>query len=87
MLRPTNESYQQMNGILTRIGDALAIPRNQHGNRHVIKEIPIQEGPINNNNPKNDVNIPVWIVNDKEKLNPILVNRNQNAYEVLANMQ
>ena len=36
MLRTTNESYQQMNGILTRIGDALVIPRNQPGNRHII---------------------------------------------------
>ena len=41
MLRTTNESYHQMNGILTWIGDALAIPRNQPGNRHVIQEIPI----------------------------------------------
>jgi len=36
MLRTTNESYQQMNDILTRIGDALFIPRNQPGNRHII---------------------------------------------------
>ena len=46
-----------MNGILTQIGDALVIPRNQPGNRHVIQEIPIQERPINNNNAGNDVNI------------------------------
>ena len=35
-LRTTNECYQQMNGILTRIGYALAIPRNQPLNRHII---------------------------------------------------
>ena len=33
MVRMTNESYQQMNAILTRIGNSLAIPRNQLGNR------------------------------------------------------
>ena len=44
----------------------MGIPRNQLENRHVIQEIPIQEGPINNKNPKNDVNIPVRIVNDTE---------------------
>ena len=36
LLRTTNKSYQQMNGIQTRIGDALAIPRNQFGNIHII---------------------------------------------------
>jgi len=75
-----------MNGILTRIGDALVIPRNQPEIRHVIQEIPIQEGPINNNNPESDINIPTWIMNDREQPNPILVNRNQNIDEVLANM-
>jgi len=65
MLRTTNKSYQQMNGILTRIGDALAILRNQLENRHVIREIPIQKGHINNNNPKNNVNILARIVNDR----------------------
>ena len=54
-----------MNGILTRIGDALAILRNQLENRHVIREIPIQKGHINNNNPKNNVNILARIVNDR----------------------
>ena len=86
LLRSTNEIYQQMNGILTRIRDALAIPRNQLGNRHVIQEVPIQEEPINNNNPESDINIPTWIMNDREQPNPILVNRNQNIDEVLANM-
>lgn len=43
MLRSTNESYQQMNGILTRIGDILAIPRNQPTNRPIIHEISINE--------------------------------------------
>ena len=43
LLRTTNESYQEMNGILTRVGDALAIPRNQPGDRHIIQEIPLQE--------------------------------------------
>ena len=41
MLRTTNESYQQMNVILTRIWDVLAIPRNQYANRPIIQEIPI----------------------------------------------
>ena len=36
LLRTTNESYQHMNEILTRIGDALAIPKNQLGDRHII---------------------------------------------------
>jgi len=36
LLRTTNKIYHQMNGILTRIGDALAIPRNQPVNRHII---------------------------------------------------
>ena len=43
MLRTTNESYQQMNGILTQIGDALVIPTNQPENRHIIQEILMQE--------------------------------------------
>jgi len=43
MLRTTNESYQQMNEILTRMGDVLAISRNQPVNRSIIKEIPINE--------------------------------------------
>jgi len=43
MLRTTNKSYQQMNGTLTRIGNALVIPRNQPRNGQVIQEIPIQE--------------------------------------------
>ena len=54
MVRMTNESYQQMNAILTRIGNSLAIPRNQLGNRHIIQEIPVQERPNNNNNNKKD---------------------------------
>ena len=41
MLGTTNESYQQMNEILTRIGDVLAIPRYQHANRQKIQKIPI----------------------------------------------
>ncbi|KAG5003809.1 hypothetical protein JHK86_027948 [Glycine max] len=46
-----------MNGILTRIGDALAILRNQPRDRHIIQEIPVQERPINdNNNHENEVN-------------------------------
>ena len=49
-LKTTNESYQKMNGILTQIGDALAIPRHQLGNRHIIQEIPMQEWLNNNNN-------------------------------------
>ena len=47
----------------------------------------MQEKPINNNSLENEVNIPAWLVNDREQPNPILVNRNQNANEVLANMQ
>ncbi|KAG4963491.1 hypothetical protein JHK85_040946 [Glycine max] len=59
LLRTTHEIYQYMNGVLTQIGDALAIPRNQPGNIHLIREIPVQERPINNNNnPENEVNIP-----------------------------
>ena len=65
----------------------MAIPRNQPGNRCVIQELSIQEGHINNNNPKNDVDIPARIMNGREKPNLLLVNRNQNADEVLANMQ
>ena len=76
-----------MNGILTQIGDALVIPRNQPGNRHVIQEIPAQKGPINNNNPESKVNVSARIMNDREQPNPILVNRNHNADKVLANMQ
>ena len=41
-----------MNDILTRKRDTLVIPRNQLGNRHVIQEVPIQQEPINNNNPE-----------------------------------
>jgi len=89
LLRSTNEIYQQMNGILTRIRDALAIPRNQLGNRHIIQEIPVQERPNNNNNNnlENEVNVLTRLVNDREQPNPIWVNRNQNVYEVLVNMQ
>ena len=43
LLRTTNEIYQQMNGILNQIGDALVIPRNQPEVRPVIQEIPMQE--------------------------------------------
>jgi len=46
MLGTTNESYQQMNEILTQIGVILAIPRNQPINRPIIHEIPIKEQPI-----------------------------------------
>ena len=88
MLRTTNESYQQMNGILTQIGDALVIPTNQPENRHIIQEILMQERlNNNNNNPKNEVNVPAWLVNDREQSNLVLVNKNQNANEVLVNMQ
>jgi len=76
-----------MNGILPRIGNALAIPRNQPGNRHIIQVIPVQDGLVNNNNLENKVNVPAWIINDREQPNPILVNRNQNADEVLVNMK
>ena len=68
-MRTTNESYQQMNGILTRIGDALAIPRNQPRDRHIIQEIPVQERPINdNNNHENEVNVPTRLMNNREQL-------------------
>ena len=86
-LKTTNDSYQQMNGILTQTGDTLAIPRNEPGNKHAIQEILVQEEPINNNNLENEVNVPSRIVSDREQPNPIFVNRNQNADEVLANMQ
>ena len=43
LLRTTNEIYQQMNGILNQIRDALVIPRNQPEVRPVIQEIPMQE--------------------------------------------
>jgi len=77
LLRTTHEIYQYMNGVLTQIGDALAIPRNQPGNIHLIREIPVQERPINNNNnPENEVNIPGQLVNDREQPNLILMNRN-----------
>ena len=56
-MKTTNESYQKMNGILTQIGDALAIPRHQLGNRHIIQEIPMQEWLNNNNNPENIKNM------------------------------
>jgi len=58
-----------MNGILTRIGDALAIPRNQPRDRHIIQEIPVQERPINdNNNHENEVNVPTRLMNNREQL-------------------
>jgi len=67
-----------MNDIITRIGNALVIPRNQPGNKHIIQEIPVQERPNNNNNnnPTNEVNVPAWLVNDKEQSNHVMVNRN-----------
>jgi len=76
-----------MSGILTRIGDALVIPRNQHENIHIIQEILVQEKPNNNNNnPENEVNVPTRLTDDRELINPILVNRNHNTDEDLANM-
>ena len=66
-----------MSGILTQIGDALAIPRNQPGNKHIIQEIPVQERPNNNNNNnnnlENEVNVPTRLVNNREQPNLILV--------------
>ena len=76
-----------MSGILTQIGDALAIPRNQPGNKHIIQEIPVQDGLVNNNNTKKEINDLARIINDRERPNLALVNRNQNADEVLVNMQ
>ena len=87
MLRATKETYQHMNDILTRIRDALVIPRNQPENKHIIQEIPVQEGPINNNNPKNEVNVPTQLMNYREQPNPILVNRYQNADKALVHME
>ena len=69
LFRTTNESYQQMNGILTRIGDTLAIPRKQLGNKHIIEKMPVQERPVNNNNLENKVNASTRLVNDKEQPN------------------
>ena len=49
----------------------------------------MQERPNNNNNNnlENEVNVLTRLVNDREQPNPIWVNRNQNVYEVLVNMQ
>ena len=80
MLRTTNESYQQMNEILTRMGDVLAISRNQPVNRSIIKEIPINELVQNNRNDLGNEGQPIV-------QNPLLVNRNQNVDEVLLNVQ
>ena len=78
-----------MNEILTRIEDALAIPRNQPRDRHVIQEIPVQERPINNNNNnhENEVDVHARLMSEREQPNHVLVKINQNANEVLINMQ
>jgi len=66
-----------MKGILTQIGDALVIPRNQSGDGHIIQEIPVQERLINNdNNPINEINVPTRVMNDREQSSHVLVNRN-----------
>ena len=75
------------NDILTQIGDVLTIPRNQPGNRHIIQEISMQDGPISNNNPEMKLMSLYGYMNDREQPNLVLVNRNLNIDEVLANMQ
>ena len=41
----------------------------------------------NNNNRENEANVPIRLINEREQPNPVFININQNADEVMINMQ